>query len=54
MNNYHQRRRRRRKPTLTPRFGPNSVAFEIGLLRMTIETERELLEREKSEKKKSN
>lgn len=42
------RRKRRRKPTLTPRFGDNSIAFEIGLIRMSLESQKEL---EKESKK---
>lgn len=43
------RRKRRRRPTVTPRFGPSSVALELGLLRLALEEEKEI-EREKSEK----
>jgi hypothetical protein len=49
MQDLSARRKRRRRPTFTPRFGPASIAFEIGLLRMTLEAEREL-ERKKDEK----
>ena len=48
------RRKRRRKPTMTPRFGQNSVAFEIGLLRMTMGMQRELEEAEKKADKSEN
>lgn len=30
-----RRRRRRRRSTFEPRFGPNSVALEIGLIRLS-------------------
>lgn len=40
------RRRRRRRPTLTPRFGASTVALEIGLLRMTLDMQRELEKKE--------
>jgi len=43
------RRRRRRRPTLTPRFGSSSVAFEIGLLRLALESQRELEKKEDKE-----
>jgi len=43
-----QRRKRKRKPTQTPRFGVDSVAYEIALIRASYELQREL---EKSEKK---
>ena len=36
------KRKRRRRPTFTPRFGPSSVALEIGLLRLTLDVHREL------------
>ena len=45
------RRKRRRKPTMTPRFGPTSIAFEIGLLRMTMGMQREMEEAEKKANK---
>jgi hypothetical protein len=41
MKNSVPRRKRRRKPTLTPRFGSSSIALEIGLIRLTIEAQRE-------------
>ncbi len=31
------RRRKKRRPTLTPRFGPSSVALEIGLIRQSLD-----------------
>lgn len=45
MNELNARRKRRRRPTFTPRFGPGSVALEIGLLRMMIEQQKDLLEK---------
>ena len=49
------RRKRRRKPTMTPRFGDSTIALEIGLLRMSLGMERELDENKivKFEGKKS-
>ena len=44
--NNNTRRKRRRKPTLTPRFGDNSVAFEIGLIRMSLEVQKEVQKEE--------
>jgi len=41
MEQVKNRRRRRRRPTFTPRFGPSSVALELGLLRLTLAEERE-------------
>ena len=40
------RRKRKRKPTLTPRFGSSTVALEIGLIRMSIDAIREETQRE--------
>ena len=45
------RRKRRRRPTFTPRFGPASVAFEIGLLRMSLDLHREEIEKKKDEER---
>ena len=49
-------RKRSRRPTMTPRFGANSVALEIGLLRMTLDMARDLEKKggdvEKLERKK--
>ncbi len=46
-------RKRRRRPTMTPRFGTSSIAFEIGLLRMTIDMARQLEKKEdKGQKEK--
>ena len=50
----HNRRKRRRKPTMTPRFGPTSVAFEIGLLRLSLDVQRELEAAEKQQAKSEN
>ena len=44
------RRKRRRRPTLTPRFGTSTVALEIGLLRMTLDMQREFEKQERAEK----
>lgn len=52
MQTNNTRRRRRRKPTLTPRFGPTSVALEIGLLRLALEAQREAERREGKRKDK--
>lgn len=35
------RRKRKRRPTFTQRFGPSSVALELGLLRASLGIERE-------------
>ena len=43
------RRKRRRKPTLSGRFGSSTIALEIGLIRMTMDMQREL-ERKEQEK----
>jgi hypothetical protein len=40
------RRKRKRRPTLMPRFGPDSLAEEIALVRLSLEVERELLQEE--------
>lgn len=49
----NSRRKRRRRPTMTPRFGQNSLALEIGLLRLTLDLQREAgkLEQKSEEKK---
>lgn len=41
------RRKRRRKPTHTPRFGSTTLALEIGLLRLSLEAQREFEEEQK-------
>jgi hypothetical protein len=41
MNVNKTRRKRKRRPTLTPRFGPASPALEIGLIRMAIASQKE-------------
>lgn len=33
-----RKKRRRRRPTFTPRFGPQSVALEIGLVRLALKS----------------
>ena len=43
-------RKRRRRPTMTPRFNSNSIALEIGLLRMTLDMARDLEKKEEEEK----
>lgn len=51
MQKNHNRRKRRRKPTLTPRFGSSSLALEIGLVRMALEAQREF---EKKQRDRQN
>ncbi len=46
------RRKRRRRPTMTPRFGTSTVALEIGLVRLTLDMQREL--DRKDERKEEN
>lgn len=46
------RRKRKRRPTMTPRFGQSTVALEIGLLRMTLDMPRELDRKEESKEEK--
>lgn len=48
------RRKRRRRPTMTPRFGSSSVALEIGLVRLTLDMQRELELERKEERKEEN
>lgn len=43
-------RKRRRRPTMTPRFNSNSIALEIGLLRMTLDMARDIEKKEESKK----
>ncbi|MBL7661497.1 hypothetical protein JNK13_01975 [bacterium] len=45
------RRKRKRRPTFTNRFGPSSMAFELGLIKQSIELLREM---EKDQKKDEN
>ena len=52
MQSVNIRRKRRRRPTITPRFGAGSIALELGLLRLTLESQRELEKREDKEKDK--
>lgn len=42
------RRKRKRKPTITPRFGDNTLTLEIGLIRLAQESLKEL-EKEKKQ-----
>lgn len=51
MNPFSSRRKRKRRPTFTPRFGPASIAFEIGLLRMTLDMAREIEKKEQENKR---
>lgn len=37
----NSRRKRKRKPTYSQRFGPSSVAYELGLLRLSLAMQRE-------------
>lgn len=46
MNPANSRRKRKRRPTFTPRFGSSTIAFEIGLLRMTLDMTRDLEKKE--------
>lgn len=48
------RRKRRRKPTLTPRFGSSTIALEIGLIRLALEAQREFEKKEEEEKRQNN
>ena len=52
MQQINPRRKRKRRPTFTPRFGSSSIALEIGLLRMTLDMAREL-EKKEDEKEKN-
>ena len=52
MQTTQARRKRRRKGTMNGRFGPESVAFEIGLLRMTIDSQREIEKLEEKSQRK--
>ena len=45
------RRKRRRRPTMTPRFGGSTIALEIGLVRLTLDMPREI---EKKESRKDD
>ena len=36
LNDNANRRKRRRRPTFTTRFGPNSLALEIGIVRLAL------------------
>lgn len=50
MEQLKTRRKRRRRPTFTPRFGPASVALELGLLRLTLAEEREEANKQDNQK----
>ncbi len=52
MQNYNNRRKRRRRPTFTPRFGPQSMALEIGLLRLSLDVYREFEKKEEKNEQK--
>ena len=52
MQQLNNRRRRRRRPTGIPRFGPESIALEIGLLRMSLDVQREIERKEEKNKQK--
>jgi len=54
MHTRQNRRKRKRTPTLTPRFGSNSVALEIALIRQSLETEREFLQNLTEEQPKNS
>lgn len=43
------RRKRKRKPTMTPRFADSTLALEIGLVRLSLEAFQEL-EKERQKK----
>jgi hypothetical protein len=42
----NNRRKRKRKPTMNPRFGPGSLAFEIGLIRISLDVTKESEDKE--------
>ena len=46
------RRKRKRRPTLTPRFGNSSVALELGLLRLALDAYREAEKKDEKEGQK--
>jgi len=48
------RRKRKRRPTLTPRFGPASVALELGLIRESLQTTNKTKKISKSRASKSS
>ncbi len=41
MQQLNNRRKRKRRPTLSPRFGPASQALELGLLRLSLDVFKE-------------
>lgn len=50
MNQQNNRRKRRRKPTLSGRFGSSTLALEIGLIRMTMDMQKELERKQEQQK----
>jgi hypothetical protein len=42
-NQIQERRRRKRKPTSNGRFASSPLAYELGLVRMALQVEREFL-----------
>lgn len=42
-NQIQERRRRKRKPTSNGRFSGSPLAYELGLVRMALQVEREFL-----------
>lgn len=40
------RRKRKRKPTISPRFGDSSIAFEIALVRMALKQKETLYKKQ--------
>lgn len=45
------RRPRKRKPTLTPRFNSSSIAYEIGLIRISMEMVKDIEKEERESNK---
>ncbi|HMO16604.1 MAG TPA: hypothetical protein PKA63_02250 [Oligoflexia bacterium] len=43
LNQMQDRRRRKRKPTSNGRFNSSQLAYELGLVRMALQVEREFL-----------
>lgn len=52
MQSQNTRRKRKRRPTMNPRFGPSSIALELGLLRMTMDIYREQEKKESKDQEK--
>jgi len=46
------RRKRKRRPTITPRFGNSSIALELGLLRMALDAYREAEKKDEKDTQK--